>query len=209
MGRPPYKVAPYGSKGDINGAWEEEADEDTKELDEDFAPLVSTSKSQPPSQSWDCSGLQLCMLHQHETCKQSTTITITVPLIHLPIHERKLIRSQPRMSSKVTKKTKNPYGPSHPKLRIAGGRPAIAKKVTADLDSDDELIVRMKNAKYLEKDIAERLAKEGRIKYHPKTIGTRWARIKRKLQDFQDEMLDGDVTDWHEGDVSIVLQPQG
>ena len=85
----------------------------------------------------------------------------------------------------------------------------MAKKVTADLDSDDELIVRMKNAKYLEKDIAERLAKEGRIKYHPKTIGTRWARIKRKLQDFQDEMLDGDVTDWHEGDVSIVLQPQG
>ncbi|KAK4919275.1 hypothetical protein LTR66_016814, partial [Elasticomyces elasticus] len=42
-------------------------------------------------------------------------------------------------------------------LRTNGGRPALAKKVTADLDSDDELIVRMKEAKYLEKDIATRL----------------------------------------------------
>jgi hypothetical protein len=60
----------------------------------------------------------------------------------------------------------------------------------------------MKNAKYLEKDIAEHLAKEGRINYHPKTIGTRWARIKRMLQKVQDQMLDGELTDWHEGDVS-------
>ena len=51
VGRPPFKVAPYGAKGDVNGAWEEEADEETKELDEDFAPLVSPSKSQPSSMS--------------------------------------------------------------------------------------------------------------------------------------------------------------
>ena len=62
----------------------------------------------------------------------------------------------------------------------------------------------MKNAKYLEKDIAERLAKEGRINYHPKTIGTRWARIKRMLQKVQDQMLDDELTDWHEGDVSAL-----
>lgn len=53
----------------------------------------------------------------------------------------------------------------------------------------------MKNAKYLEKDIAERLAKEGRINYHPKTIGTRWARIKKMLQKVQDQMLDDELTD--------------
>ena len=60
----------------------------------------------------------------------------------------------------------------------------------------------MKNAKYLEKDIAERLAKEGRVNYHPKTIGTRWARIKKVLQKVQDQMLDDELTDWHDGDVS-------
>lgn len=65
----------------------------------------------------------------------------------------------------------------------------------------------MKNAKYLEKDIAERLAKEGRIKYHPKTIGTRWARIKKVLQRTHDDMLDAEVTDWHEGDVNTSQAP--
>ena len=53
----------------------------------------------------------------------------------------------------------------------------------------------MKNAKYQEKDIAEHLAKEGRTNYHPKTIGTRWARIKRMIQKVQDQMLDDELTD--------------
>lgn len=86
-------------------------------------------------------------------------------------------------------------------MRTSGGRPALAKKVTADLDSDDELIVRMKNAKYLEKDIAQRLADEGRIKYNAKTIGTRLARIRKKLQERNDKLLDAELTDWHDGDV--------
>ncbi|KAK5102165.1 hypothetical protein LTR70_007475 [Exophiala xenobiotica] len=97
--------------------------------------------------------------------------------------------------------TKNPYK----RLKTTGGRPAIAKKVTADLDSDDELIVRMKNAKYLKKDIAQRLVDEGRIKYNAKTIGTRWARLKKKLQERNDELLDAELTDWHEGDVCYQL----
>lgn len=70
------------------------------------------------------------------------------------------------------------------------------------MDSDDELIFSMKNAKYLEKDIAKRLQDEGRTVYNPKTIGTRWARLKKVMQAKQDEALDADLTDWHEGDVS-------
>ena len=87
-------------------------------------------------------------------------------------------------------------------MKITGGRPAVAKKVTAELDSDDEIIFSMKNAKYLEKDIAKRLVDEGRTVYNPKTIGTRWARLKKAMQAKQDELLDADLTDWHEGDVS-------
>lgn len=90
-------------------------------------------------------------------------------------------------------------------MKTSGGRPALAKRVTADLDSDDELIVRMKNAKYLEKDIAQRLADEGRIKYNAKTIGTRLARIRRKLQERNDKLLDEELTDWHDGDVRKIL----
>lgn len=84
---------------------------------------------------------------------------------------------------------------------MSGGRPALAKKVTAEMDSDDELIVRMKQAKYQEKEIAQRLIDEGRTHYHSKTIGTRWARLKKAMQARNDELLDQDLTDWHEGDV--------
>jgi len=91
------------------------------------------------------------------------------------------------------------------KLKVSGRRTATAKKVTAKLDSDDELIVRMKNAKYLEKDIAQRLQDEGRISYNPKTIGTRWSRLKKVMQKQQDELLDAELTDWHEGDVARPL----
>ncbi|EXJ67541.1 uncharacterized protein A1O5_09554 [Cladophialophora psammophila CBS 110553] len=92
------------------------------------------------------------------------------------------------------------------KMKIQGGRPAVAKKVTADLDSDDELIVRMKEARFLEKDIAQALIDQGRTAYNPKTIGTRWRRIKAALQKRQDDLLDADLTDWHEGDDDVLLQ---
>lgn len=92
---------------------------------------------------------------------------------------------------------------AYKKLKVEGGRPALAKKVTADLDSDDQLIVTMKAAKYQEAEIAQRLKDEGRTSYNPKTIGTRWARLKKALAVRQDEMLDQDLTDWHDGDVSI------
>ncbi|KAI1616519.1 hypothetical protein EDD37DRAFT_645653 [Exophiala viscosa] len=91
-------------------------------------------------------------------------------------------------------------------LKIPGGRPAVAKKISADLDSDDELIVRMKEARYLEKDIAQALVDKGRINYNPKTIGTRWRRLKRALQKRQDDLLDADLTDWHDGDDDVLLQ---
>lgn len=90
-------------------------------------------------------------------------------------------------------------------MKVAGGRPAVAKKVSADLDSDDDLIMRMKNAKYLEKDIAQRLVDEGRIAYNPKTIGTRHTRIMKALQKHQDDLLDAELTDWHDGDVSALV----
>jgi len=90
--------------------------------------------------------------------------------------------------------------------RVKGGRPAISKPVTPDLDTEDQIIVRMKQAKYLERDIAKYLADQGLIKYNIKTIGTRWARIKKKLAEHQDELLDADLTDWHDGDDDVLRE---
>ena len=81
----------------------------------------------------------------------------------------------------------------------------MPKKVVWDLDSDDEIIVKMKQEKYTDKEVVERLIKEGRTKYHHKTISSRWVRLKRVLAAHKDEMLDAQLTDWHGGDVSISL----
>lgn len=82
----------------------------------------------------------------------------------------------------------------------------MAKKVTVDLDTDDRMIVRMKEAKYGEKDIARRLADEGRVSYNPKTIGTRWARLKKVLAQHQEYLLEADLTDWHDGDDEVLKE---
>ena len=108
-------------------------------------------------------------------------------------------KAKARRKPRVTKQT--PDGQAAKRMKVVGGRPAIPKKVTADLDSDDELIVRMKEARYLEKDIAQALVDQGRTAYNPKTIGTRWRRLKHALQKRQDDLLDADLTDWHDGDV--------
>ena len=69
------------------------------------------------------------------------------------------------------------------------------------MNSDDELIVRMKGERFTDKQIAARLREEGRVDYHYKTISSRWVRLKRALEQKQDQDLDDQLTDWHEGDV--------
>ena len=65
----------------------------------------------------------------------------------------------------------------------------------------------MKEAKYLEKKIAEHLEKHYGVKYSPKTIGTRYARLKKVLARHQDELLDQGLADWHDGDVGALSVP--
>ncbi|EXJ87802.1 hypothetical protein A1O1_04729 [Capronia coronata CBS 617.96] len=113
-------------------------------------------------------------------------------------------RPKKRRKGKTVAKEANAADVKH--MKMAGGRPAVAKKVTADLDSDDEIIVRMKEARFLEKDIAQALVDQGRTAYNPKTIGTRWRRLKQALQKRQDELLDADMSDWHEGDDDVLVE---
>jgi len=117
-----------------------------------------------------------------------------------------LITSDPQTSASSMKKRQFSPAPStaeYKKVRVEGGRSAMPKKVVWDLDSDDEIIVRMKQEKRSDSDVVERLVKEGRTRYHPKTISSRWVRLKRVLAAHEDEMLDEQLTDWHEGDVSL------
>lgn len=60
----------------------------------------------------------------------------------------------------------------------------------------------MKEAGVKDEDVAAEISARGGPKYNPKTIATRYARIKRMLQSVKDEKLDDELTDWHEGEVS-------
>ncbi|KAL9096624.1 MAG: hypothetical protein Q9165_001111 [Trypethelium subeluteriae] len=105
------------------------------------------------------------------------------------------------------KRAPSPSGRTAPKRqRIEGGRAAAAKKVTADLDSEDEIIVQMKQHNYSDRDVAYQLISEGRINYDRKTIATRWARLRRALADREDQLLDDELTDWHEGEDEVLVK---
>lgn len=89
------------------------------------------------------------------------------------------------------------------KSRIAGGRPAVPKKVSWDLDSDDELIVKMKQERYTDVDIANHLKSTGRVRYHHKTINSRYARILKAIDAHEEHRLDIGETFWRAGDVRV------
>ena len=89
------------------------------------------------------------------------------------------------------------------KRRVKGGGIAIAKKITADLDSEDEMIVEMRDKGIPDRDIAQTLREEGRTRYSAKTIQSRYIRIKAALAARHDKLLDDELTDWHEGEVCL------
>ncbi|TKA69747.1 hypothetical protein B0A49_06707 [Cryomyces minteri] len=92
------------------------------------------------------------------------------------------------------------------KLKVKGGRAAVPKKVVANMDTDDEIIVTMKQNRCVDAEIAERLINEGRTRYDVKTIASRWQRLRRVLAERQDELLDDDLTDWHMGEDDALEQ---
>ncbi|SLM38102.1 Nucleotide-binding, alpha-beta plait [Lasallia pustulata] len=113
--------------------------------------------------------------------------------------------------AKTKKPSKSNRPPVRPlrdvkRIRVEGGRAPAPKRIQADLDSDDEVIVKMKAEKFTDKQIAARLREEGRVNYHYKTISSRWIRIKNALEKRRDQDLDDQLTDWHEGDDYVLLQ---
>jgi hypothetical protein len=91
------------------------------------------------------------------------------------------------------------------RIRRNGESFAECRPISADLDSTDELIVKMKDAGYSNDEVVAKLRDEGRINYDKKTVGTRYLRIKNAIADREEQRLDDELTDWHEGEVSYVI----
>ena len=84
-----------------------------------------------------------------------------------------------------------------------GGRAAVARKVTADLNEDDQIIFNMKQEGSTDRQICNYLRESGRVDYSQKTIGTRWKRIRVALANAKDAELDRGVPCWTVKDVSL------
>ena len=71
----------------------------------------------------------------------------------------------------IPKNGSNSAKKAYHKIRVPGGRAAVSRPVSLDMNSDDEIIVSMKRKRISDKKIAEYLKESGRVDYNPKTIG--------------------------------------
>jgi len=107
-------------------------------------------------------------------------------------------------ASKVKKRSRSQDSAafvSAKKARITGGRTTVHKDIDFDFDSDDEIIWTMKSTGQKDEAIAERLISEGRVKYAPKTISTRYARLCRAREDHDEKLMELNFSDYHEVEV--------
>ncbi|KAI7083280.1 hypothetical protein KC356_g7690 [Hortaea werneckii] len=86
------------------------------------------------------------------------------------------------------------------RVRVQGGKAAVPKRIVADYDSDDGRIITLKQQGYSDEYVAQKLMDEGRVRYVPKTVGSRWLRLRKALQEVEDEKLDDELSDWHVGE---------
>ncbi|KAF2226426.1 hypothetical protein BDZ85DRAFT_305507 [Elsinoe ampelina] len=90
----------------------------------------------------------------------------------------------------------------------APGKPfsAVPRKISAELDVEDQLIWDLRAANYSDTVIANRLIQDGFTHYKPASIASRYRRIVQKIQEQTDELLEADLTDWHEGEDDALHQ---
>ena len=80
--------------------------------------------------------------------------------------------------------------------------PAYHKRVTHELDSDDELMMTMREKGFSDRQIADKLAKDGRVRYDQKSISTRIMRIRLAQCENVDFLLKEGYKEWEYADVS-------
>jgi hypothetical protein len=83
--------------------------------------------------------------------------------------------------------------------------PAYHKPVSHELDSDDEMMMMMREKGFSDRQIADKLAKDGRVRYDQKSISTRIMRIRLAQADNVDFLLSEGYKEWEYDDVSYIL----
>ncbi|KAI4943967.1 hypothetical protein J4E91_009115 [Alternaria rosae] len=84
--------------------------------------------------------------------------------------------------------------------------PAYHKRVTHELDSDDELMMMMREKGFSDRQIADKLAKDGRVRYDQKSISTRIMRIRLAQAENVDFLLKEGYKEWEYADDELLVQ---
>lgn len=87
--------------------------------------------------------------------------------------------------------------------RAIRAQPRRVNKI--QLDAEDQIIVQMKEAGHSDEIIRDKLIDLGMTVYVARSIATRYGSIKKVMAEREDQMLDDELTDWHEGEVSSRL----
>ncbi|KAK6005446.1 hypothetical protein QM012_007088 [Aureobasidium pullulans] len=87
---------------------------------------------------------------------------------------------------------------------IKGGHAPSFKPITVDLDEEDQMIVDMKQQGYKDDAIRDRLIEKGFTCYEARSVACRWMRIRKKTQEYEEKLLDEELTDWHLGEDELL-----
>ena len=107
-----------------------------------------------------------------------------------------------RHQGKRNLSTTSAYGQFTNSVRVPGGKAAVSKCVALDYDSDDDRIITLKQQGFTDEYVAAKLVEEGRMRYVPKTIGSRYNRLRKTIEEAEEEKLDDELSDWHVDEVS-------
>jgi hypothetical protein len=110
--------------------------------------------------------------------------------------------SVPQVSEQDEEEDDSGASEAEVRLRADGQTFVQQRKITADLDMTDQMIVNLKNANHPNDYIAEELRKAGLVPYDCKTVGSRFIRLQKKIAEREAQRLEDELTDWHEGEVS-------
>jgi hypothetical protein len=111
-----------------------------------------------------------------------------------------IIDDEEALTSKPTSRVPGTFGRRNRKKGET--LPAYHKKVSHELDSDDELMMEMREKGFSDKQIADKLAKDGRVRYDQKSISTRIMRIRLAQAANVDTLLKNGCKEWEFEDVS-------
>ncbi len=101
----------------------------------------------------------------------------------------------------LSTRTTGTFG-KRPNQHKGSALPAYHKRVSHELDSDDELIFSLRERGHSDKQIADKLATDGRVRYDAKSISTRIMRIRLAQAERVEFLIREGYREWEFEDVS-------